>query len=129
MYHLFHPYPPEAVVHSDDLALVRAMVARWNRYTSLNRVFQIIRAEDDDLWLYAEGVVFRARRERFEPVPRPVYAWGDTVRLKAKPARLRRVLRLHYHRVRGVVVYAVESSDPIGRAYWFVEELEPDANG
>lgn len=123
-YHLFYPQRPEQVVHPDDLATVYNMVAGWNAYTGRRNIFYCSRIEYGYLWLQSENALFRARPEQYRITPTPVYVWGDRVRLKAKPERIRRVIRMHFHPFRRVVVYQVESSDPIGRAYWFEDQLE-----
>jgi hypothetical protein len=63
--------------------------------------------------------------------PDPRFAVGAAVRLRGKPASVRRVLGVEWHGIRREFSYIVETSAPTPfRPYWFAEQLvvaEPDA--
>jgi len=124
LYHLFYPHKLEDVVHPDDLFAVLNMVEGWNAYSSLYYLFYCTGIEGEFVKLRSETIDFRAQADNYELIATPQLTFGERVRLKKKPEQIRRVVRLHYHFQNKVVVYHVESSDDIGRTYWFDEQLE-----
>jgi hypothetical protein len=125
LYHFFYPDTPEKVIHPDDLHAVLNMVEGWNGYISFYYLFHCIGIEEEFVRLRSETIDFRAKADNYKPVSTPKLTFGQRVRLKKKPEQIRRVVRLHYHYQNKVVVYHVESSDEVGRTYWFEEQLEP----
>src|SRR5207249_37553 len=56
--------------------------------------------------------------------PDPRFAVGVAVRLRGKPARVRRVLAVEWHWIRREYAYVVETSAARFRPYWFAAQLE-----
>jgi hypothetical protein len=56
----------------------------------------------------------------------PEYAVGDCVRLKSRPAMVRKIVRVEWHAMRHCYVYVVETnSERWNPAYWFSDQLLP----
>jgi hypothetical protein len=75
----------------------------------------------------------RGRRSPYPPgdddLPDPRFAVGAAVRLKGKPAAVRRVLAVEWHWIRREYCYVVETSAARFRPYWFAAQLEVAAAG
>ena len=91
-------------------------------------VFDTLRCAGHDRW-WASFPAIESRKCRDVPFgPPPAHAVGDRVRLKARPARARSVLKVEWHRHRYQWVYVVETTaSDLGWAfepYWFADKLE-----
>jgi len=56
--------------------------------------------------------------------PDPGFAVGTSVRLRGKPAQIRRVLQVEWHWIRREYSYIVETSASRFRPYWFAAQLD-----
>ncbi len=119
----------KSTIHPDDLEKVRLSKIE-NPYRFSGTIFKCEHYNSDSEFIRVSDYFgkFRIKNKLFLKLSKnPVFDFGQAVRIRNKPERIRKILLIavHRHSKSDSIVYHVDvENGDYGRYYWFANQLE-----